>query len=303
MNILITGATGFLGSHISHQLLRDGHKIFILKRSFSNTDRIDTIINDITSYDIDHVPIESVFINNSIDIIIHTATKYGKANSAINDIIESNVVFPLKLFELLADNKGTAFINTDTYFNNNNAANYSYLNSYALSKKYFLELASIFSEQKRFKFVNMRLEHLYGSNDDISKFTMEIIHKLLNNVDSINLTPGKQKRDFIYVTDAVEAFCSVLEKIDDLEDVVNNFQVGRGIGDTIEEFVTLAKQMTGASTELNFGLIPYRNNEIMESLADNKLLLSLGWESKIGLRDGIGLIIKSIQEKKKEQCE
>ncbi|MDD9266606.1 NAD-dependent epimerase/dehydratase family protein [Paenibacillus sp. GCM10023248] len=296
MNILITGATGFLGSYVTHHFLKEGHNLIILKRSYSNTIRIDSILNEITSYDIDQVSIETVFKENNIDIVIHAATNYGKTTAA-HEVIESNVVFPLKLLELLTDNKGIAFINTDSFFNNNNAVNYGYLNTYSLSKKYFLELATIFCGMRKFKFINMRLEHLYGPNDDLSKFTMETIDKLLKNIDSMNLTPGKQNRDFIYVTDAVDAYSCVLGNIGSLEDSIHTFQVGSGAAVTIEKFVIMAKQLTGAKTQLNFGSIPYRDNEIMHSLADNEPLRRLGWESKIGLMDGIGLIIESIQRK------
>lgn len=47
--ILLTGATGFLGSHLLERFFREGHKIIILKRSFSNTWRIDHILNKIVS--------------------------------------------------------------------------------------------------------------------------------------------------------------------------------------------------------------------------------------------------------------
>ena len=107
--ILITGATGFLGSHITWTLFNEGFSIIILKRSFSDIWRIREIIDKIRYYDIDKVELEIPFKENEIDCIIHTATNYGKKREKISEIIETNVVFPLKLLEI------ATFFNTDTF--------------------------------------------------------------------------------------------------------------------------------------------------------------------------------------------
>ena len=51
--VLVTGATGFLGSHLVRQLLATGFSVAILKRSFSDTHRIQDVISDVHAYDID----------------------------------------------------------------------------------------------------------------------------------------------------------------------------------------------------------------------------------------------------------
>jgi len=81
--ILITGATGFLGSHITWTLFNEGFNIIILKRSFSDIWRIREIIDKIRYYDIDKVELEIPFKENEIDCIIHTATNYGRKGEKI----------------------------------------------------------------------------------------------------------------------------------------------------------------------------------------------------------------------------
>ena len=56
---------------------------------------------------------------------------------------------------------------------------------------------------------------------------------------------------------------------------------------SIKELMLLLKDMIGSSSELNFGAIPYRNNELMISKSDNTDLLKLGWEPKYNLIDGL----------------
>jgi len=76
--ILLTGPTGFLGSHLLQALLNEGYKVIILKRSFSDTWRINHLLDNLKSYDINKTPLEKPFEENKIDIIIHTATNYGR---------------------------------------------------------------------------------------------------------------------------------------------------------------------------------------------------------------------------------
>lgn len=297
MKLLITGATGFLGSYLTKSLLSKGYEIIILKRSFSNVFRIQNILHSIISYDIDKIPLETIFKEHNIDIVIHAATNYGKGNTRNSEVINANVVFPLKLLELLSEN-GKVFINTDTFFNNNNSHLYSYLNSYSTSKKYFIELAEKYIINKQLCLINATLEHLYGPYDDKSKFTMDIINKLIRNEPQIELTLGNQERDFIYVDDAVSAYNCIIENHSGFNHKVVNFQVGTGKTSTIKEFVELSKKIIGSSSELLFGRIPHREHEIYHSQADNQKLKSLGWNASIELESGIGYIVQQMNKEK-----
>ncbi len=70
----MTGATGFFGSHLLPTLIKKGYDIIILKRSFSDTWRIQNAISQIKNYDIDKVDIKKIFNENEIEGIIHLAT-------------------------------------------------------------------------------------------------------------------------------------------------------------------------------------------------------------------------------------
>lgn len=136
--ILLTGATGFLGSHLLEALILNGYPTVILKRSFSNTWRIDHLVSDVKSYDIDKVPVERAFEKNNIATVIHTVTHYGRNQDTVSRVVETNLLFPLKLLET------AVLFNTDTFFNTDTLL-YNYLNIYSLSKKQFTEWLKHFS--------------------------------------------------------------------------------------------------------------------------------------------------------------
>ena len=119
-----------------------------------------------------------------------------------------------------------------------------------------------------------------------------MIAALRNNVPSIDLTPGEQIRDFIYIDDVVNAYQTVIQKISEVPNLYKSFQVSTKRLISIKELIIYLKEITGSSTVLNFGAIPYRKNEIMHSTSDNSALLALGWKPIINIEKGIQLILE-----------
>ncbi len=284
-NLLITGGTGFLGSNILRNIVGRGDDLIVLKRSFSNIGRIGDIIKKLVLYDLDRIDIEEVFCKHSIDKIIHCATNYGRAVSNPLEIMEANLMLPLKLLELGKKHKVKCFINTDTILDKG-------VNYYTLSKSQFKQWLTIYAAESLC--LNVELEHFYGPHDDDSKFVTSIVHKLLNQVEKIDLTEGKQKRSFIYIDDAVEAFVKIIDYSDSLTKGFYDFQVGSLESVEIKKFVELAKQLTiNKKTILNFGALPYRENEVMEPRLDLSKLVALGWQPRVSLSAGLAKMIEA----------
>jgi nucleoside-diphosphate-sugar epimerase len=279
-NVLLTGATGFLGSHICRELLRNDYNTIVLKRSFSNVWRIQEVLREIKAYDIDMVNLEEVFMENKIDTVIHTATKYGREGESFLDIFESNVSFPLKLLNLSLKYNVDSFFNTDT-------ALYEYLNYYSLTKKQFVDWLKTVSD--RMRIFNLKLEHLYGEMDDHKKFIPMLMLKFLSNARSIKLTLGNQQRDFVYVKDVVRAYTDILRKKGNFDIGFNEYSVGSGESVKISDVVLMLKKMSGNEvTELKFGDLPYRKNEIMFSKANlEKIRDEIGWQPEYSLYNGL----------------
>lgn len=295
--ILLTGATGFLGSRLLHKLCDSNlYRIIVLKRTFSNTIRISDILDnrhEVEYIDVDTVEtdfFEEYFSKNTVDIIIHCATYYGRgSNSSITRVLESNMMFPLSLLEVAVKHGLKLFINTDSYFNKQNQT-YHTLLDYSLSKKtlnLWLEYLS-----SKVKIANFRLEHIYGENDSPTKFVESMIRKIaIENVESIALTYGQQMRDFIYIDDVCDAYLSLLKKYKKFDFRYLTFETGTGVKCSIRNFVERIKDISGSSTELLFGELPYREDEIMCSYADTSFLNNLGWKAQVGVDSGIKKII------------
>lgn len=284
--ILLTGATGFLGSHILKELVKLEYNIIVLKRTFSNLFRIKEYISNLKAYDIDLVQLETVFEENQIDIVIHTATQYGRKEQSLIDIVETNLMLPLKLI-VLAEKYGVKkFINTDTLLDKR-------VSSYALSKKQFRNWLQFYSY--KMVCINASLEHFYGAFDDKTKFVTFIIKSLINKIENLDLTPGEQERDFIYIDDVVDAFIKIIEW-DQYQNGFYEYEIGSGTNIKIKDFIVSAsKIIQNSSTKLNFGAIPYRENEVMKSHVDLTEITKLGWKASVSFEIGLKMTIE--QEK------
>ena len=294
--ILITGVTGFLGSHLLKRIdSKNDYVIIGLKRSFSDLRRIrDTKFNDVTFYDVDLCSLEDVFNRSKIDLIIHTATEYGRQNGSLCKILEANLLFPIKIIELAIQYNTNCFINTDSYFNKDNFT-YNYLLDYSLSKKSLIIWLKTLSD--KIQVANIVLEHLYGEGDSEQKFVEMMIQRIaIKKEKSVDLTHGHQRRDFIYIADVVDAYLKIVEHCFTNTFRYKVFNVGTGVPTEIRYFVEQIKQISKSPTVLDFGKIPYRCDEIMESKADTSEFQNIRFAASISVEKGIQNILQFYRE-------
>ncbi len=277
--ILITGATGYLGSNLVNNLVLD-YDIYILKRIKSNTLRVNSILDKLTTANIEETNLSELFKNQSFFGVIHCATNYGRDENDLDETIEANLILPLHLLKNAFENKVEFFINTDTILDKR-------INYYSLSKSQFKDWFLFFSD--KIKSINMELEHFYGKGDDPSKFTSKIIRDLvLNEKKDLELTLGEQKRSFIHIDDVVRAFRRILENLNKIQPGYSSFQVGSKKQISIRDFVILTKDLcNNTNTSLKFGALPYRKNEAMEVCLDISQLEGLGWSEQCSLQEGL----------------
>ncbi len=286
--VLITGANGFLGSHIIYNLYKD-FNVIGLDISSSDNFRVKEILPNIFNYYSDKVSLNMIFEKHNIEMIIHTATNFGK-NSDLVKIIDSNLNFPVALLELGIKHKVKAFINTDTFYQ----PNYGVLQYYSLSKSHFLEWAKLLSND--IKIINLKIGVLFGPKDNPDKFTVSVIRKMLLNEPEIDLTEGLQKRHFLYVEEAARIYRTILEKIDLIKSQFSNFNIGPGINTSIKEYVNKIHKLSNSKSTLNFGAIAYRENENMNPDNNISEILELGWTPMLSLDEAL---LKTIEYEKK----
>lgn len=283
MNLLITGASGFLGSALALHFLEAGHRVALLLRPTSLLSRLRGREGAFALGRCDSDQDIQEFISSmKPDAVIHTACAYGRQGEGLVAINDANLRFGLVILQaMLSVKKPFTFINTGTVLEAN-------VSPYALTKHQFPQWGRFLASQsaQQLRFVNVLLQHMYGPGDDPSKFTTHVLNTCHRNEPTLKLTAGEQKRDFIYIDDVVSAYSILLEKRNDLANTLD-IEVGSGLAPSIREFVQTVHKLTAAKTELQFGALPYRPNEPLHLQADISQMNALGWQPKFNLERGL----------------
>lgn len=284
--VLLTGATGYLGSRLAARLITDGFHVVVVKRSFSDLRRIRAIVAQDLMFDADLEPLQSAFTRfGKIDSVVHCATDYGRKQSSVPEIVEANLMLPLRLLQLAAEFGVRTFVNSDTFLDKR-------VNEYSLSKKQFLDWLQLHSSGLVCR--SLRLEHFYGPGDDTTKFVGWLVSQFAAKVPEIRLTPGEQKRDFVFIDDVVEAFVRVLQDARYQSPGFVEFDVGSGQSVTIRTLVQELQALFPNSVSAPiFGAMPYRRAEIMDSRPDISALLNLGWRPRVSLKEGLATTVQT----------
>ena len=283
MKILLTGASGFLGSSLALHWINAGHKVACLLRPTSKLDRLRGLE---TSFNVGYcsadVEVEAFIKKVQPEVIVHTACAYGRQDETSLQLFDTNLRLGLVILQALQRaSEPVCMINTGSAL----AAEVS---PYALSKNQFSQWGSMLATQSggRLRFINVQLQHMYGSGDDPSKFTAHVLHACHRNDPQLKLTDGAQMRDFVYIEDVVTAYDQLITHRNQL-DTVEDIEVGSGVAPTIREFVETAHRLTSSSTKLIFGALPYRPNEAMHCQANLERMSQLGWTPAFNLNAGL----------------
>lgn len=301
--VLLTGATGFLGSHLLEALIQEGYSVVVLKRSTSNLWRIAHLAGQYKSYDVDNQPVSEIFKIEKIDVVIHMATLYRKFDngSEVADILASNVAFPTEILEAGVLNGIKSFINTGTFFEYDccrqpvdENAPIKPFNFYAKSKLAFEAILKTYSDNIMVN--TFKLFSPYGEKDN-QKLLPMIIQKALKG-EAIELSEGLQKIDLIYVDDIVSAYVKAVKRIlsSPNKSEYEVFNLGTGFALSIRDIVSIVEQKVGNSLQIKWG--ETSKTDIPIAYADiSKASEVLNWHPKYNAFTGI---TKTISYYKKE---
>lgn len=283
--VAISGASGFLGSHLARRLVVAGYNVVALVRADSSLRRIADLTDRIQIAPLDHdETLDALFHRLApVAAVIHTAVNYGRAGTPLSELVETNVLLGVRLAEAAQRAGAECFINTGS-------ALPPEVSSYALSKCQLSEWLQRLAQTTGMRIVDVALENMYGEDEDENQFVPRVIIACLRNIERLPLTAGEQKRDFIYIEDIKEAFALLLRQClqdSGRESGYARYPLGSGTAMRIRDVACMIQRITGASTRLDFGAVPYRPHEAMFSQADLSIWQALGWSPRYSLEEGL----------------
>ena len=289
--VLITGASGFIGRHLTHHLCPYSCHIATISRKQNEFPKT------ITQYIIDIKnarAIEECVRTYQPDFIFHFAA-YKERNEniqAFRSSIETNLIGSMNLFSAAGQLDSLQSLVTlgtaEEYGNNLPPFNEQFrehpVTPYSFSKACVSHMGELFFKLYNLPVTTIRPTLAYGPGQGTDMFLPSLITSLLENT-SFEMTRGEQTRDFIYVHDLVEAL---------IRSSVNPkargqiFNVGSGVPVKLMDIVKHIEKLTDRYDLVKLGKKPYRIYEIMEYYVDVKKAEDiLGWKAETSLEDGI----------------
>jgi len=292
MKVLITGASGFVGSHVARLLVAEGCEVHVLVRESSNRWRIQDILPSMYLWQSDLVAFENV--NTYLqeikpELCIHLAWyavpgKYLNSQENLDSIQAS-----INLLSQLAELGCKRFVGIGTCFEYDLSLGYLSESSltkpitlYAATKVALSTILQQFAQITEMEVAWIRLFYQYGPMEDERRLIPGIISSLLRD-EVVKTTKGEQIRDFLHIEDVASAIWAVAKS--NVSGVVN---VGSGQPVTVGQIALELGNLLGKPDLIHLGALPYRPNDPMFICANNELLRKkTDWTPKYNLTTGL----------------
>ncbi len=289
MKVLITGATGFIGSNLTSYLIANNTQVAVLLRKTSNTAALSNCLNHIKIYRTNEEYTDFVNILNDYnpEVVIHLSSLFlsQHAPEQVDTLIDSNILFATKLLEAMAICKIKKFINTGTSWQHFNNAQYNPVNLYAATKQAFENICEYYSQAHDFKIITLKLFETYGPGDPRKK----IIPLLLEHAgkkEALKLSAGAQKLDFVHIDDICRAYDTALEQVIAADTPGHKrYGISSGMHISLKELVATVETISNTKIRVQWGARPYRAREIFTPWTGFDKLP--GWRSQIPLKSGL----------------
>jgi len=294
--VLVTGGSGFIGSHLTRRLVAEGAEVGILTKYNSNIDniRLVDVWDDITVLEADIRNLDSL---NQVpqfrpDIIYHLAAynHVGDSFLHVSEALDANIKGTANLIESYDEYERFIYISSSEVYGHQTEVPFAEemcprpISPYAVGK-YGGELyCRMKMENSSRRIVVVRPFNAFGPYQSPRAVIAEMVLTCLKG-NPVLSTEGKQTRDFNYVGNLVDGFILAGES----EEVIGEiFNLGSGTEISIRDLILEIHKLTEERSDLRIGELDYRPTEIWRMVAANDRAKSLiGWTPRVDFKEGL----------------
>lgn len=289
--ILITGITGYIGSHLARAFLPE-YQVYGLVREPLNLTYIKDIADKLCllKYDGSFESMEAAMREALPNVVYHIATYYTSDHGAEEtpELLAANITMGGYLLETMSAVGGPPLVYTSTVMAHYGGAEYCPLNLYAATKQAFSDLLAYYTDAGLLRAVTLVLSDTYGPGDNRPK-VLNLIQRAVQSGESLTLSDGGQDYDIVYIDDVVQALRLAGKQI--VEGVWRNeqFQIVPEKPLTLRETVELMLQINDLTLNAVWGQRPSPEREIRRAVRIYPPLP--GWKPKVSLSEGLKRVL------------
>ena len=310
---LITGAAGFIGSHLADKLLNEGNKVIVVDNfcDFYNPEIKENNVKHNLSNpnyklyraDIrDRNELAKVFNENKIDVVIHLAAMAGVRPSIDNPIYyqevncvgTQNILEKMKLHnikKLVMASSSSVYGNCkEVPFKENMIVDFA-ISPYAATKKANEVMTHVYHKLFDFNVIMLRFFTVFGPRQRpdlaINKFT----RLMLNNEPIPMFGDGTTSRDYTYIDDIVDGIIKSCDYVENNKDVYEILNLGNSSPVSLKEMINTIADVLGKTP--NIQELPMQPGDVERTFADiSKAKKLIGYNPKTSFKEGIENFVK-----------
>jgi UDP-glucuronate 4-epimerase len=294
MKYLVTGAAGFIGSHVAESLQAAGHEVVAVD---AFTDYYDPELKEenaagleVVRADLAKAPLAELL--EGADGIFHLAGQPGVRSSWGQDFelyVRRNVLATQRVLEgAAAAGIRVVFASSSSIYGD--AERYPTpeetaprpISPYGITKLACEHLVRTYGRNGRVPAVTLRYFTVYGPRQRPDMAFTRLLHALAEDNPFELYGDGTQSRGFTFVSDAVSATVKAMEEAE----AGAIYNVGGGSEATVLEAIAIAERVSGRSLQVR--LLPAATGDVRRTAADTtRIRAELGWEPHVALEDGL----------------
>jgi len=308
MNIVLTGGSGFIGSHLSKELLKNGeNKLIVVDNLLTgNLDNIQDLLDHENATFIQHDVQDHIEIDEKVDYVFHLASAASPVAYTENPVntLKAGSLGTINTLGLARKHDAEYFLastsevygdplitpQNEEYWGNVNPNGERSM--YDEAKRFAEAATATYTRSYDIKTKIIRIFNTYGPNMQLNdgRVVTNLIVQALNNEDLTIYGDGSQTRSFSYVSDTVAGILAMMES-----NHYEVFNIGNPYEMTVKELAETILKLTNSKSEIIYKPLP--NDDPQQRRPDiSKAKEKLNWEPKVSLETGLNTTIEWIKK-------
>ena len=308
MNIVLTGGSGFIGSHLSKELLKNGeNKLIVVDNLLTgNLNNIQDLLDHENATFIQHDVQDHIEIDEKVDYVFHLASAASPVAYTENPVntLKAGSLGTINTLGLARKHGAEYFLastsevygdplitpQNEEYWGNVNPNGERSM--YDEAKRFAEAATATYARSYDLKTKIIRIFNTYGPNMQLNdgRVVTNLIVQALNDEDLTIYGDGSQTRSFSYVSDTVAGIIAMMES-----NHYEVFNIGNPYEMTVKELAKTILKLTNSKSEIIYKPLP--NDDPQQRRPDiSKAKEKLNWEPKVDLETGLNTTIEWIKK-------